>query len=429
MASDSSIYGLIRQPAPQAGPLDMLTQQLQIKHLMDSGALSALQRQQLEQQLAEHQNVMQAFGGLQPGQDVESVLPAVLKASPTTGISLQKNLLEGKKTKAEIGKLDLETQAARTKDARDMLAGVTDQATYDAWKQQGAEKGYQVALNAPPQFDPNWQRQHLMTADQFLERLAPKLAMTSAGGTTVPTNPYTGQPAGAPIAHTATPGEVLTDQRARELMEREKYGPATEATIDGRPALVMQDKKTGQLVDASTKQPVAGATPKMPQPTPPTVGQVAMVDAAKSDMDNFEKMLFPKGKLDRSILFGINVPGTAGMPGNTDARKAFSALNNAIAAKLRLETGAQANDQEIEEIAKRFRPTLADTEVSAKDKVQRLKDFMSSTLAMTRPAPAAPSAPRQPTQAPVRIKGDDGFNALPSGALFIGPDGQTRRKP
>lgn len=36
---------------------------------------------------------------------------------------------------------------------------------------------------------------------------------------------------------------------------------------------------------------------------------------------------------------------------------------------------------------------------------------------------------KQSTQAPVRITGDADYNALPSGASFIGPDGRTRRKP
>jgi hypothetical protein len=40
------------------------------------------------------------------------------------------------------------------------------------------------------------------------------------------------------------------------------------------------------------------------------------------------------------------------------------------------------------------------------------------------PAPVAPAA-----SAAVRISGDDEYNALPSGAMFIGPDGQPRRKP
>ena len=36
---------------------------------------------------------------------------------------------------------------------------------------------------------------------------------------------------------------------------------------------------------------------------------------------------------------------------------------------------------------------------------------------------------KQSMQAPVRITGDADYNALPSGASFIGPDGRTRRKP
>jgi hypothetical protein len=42
-------------------------------------------------------------------------------------------------------------------------------------------------------------------------------------------------------------------------------------------------------------------------------------------------------------------------------------------------------------------------------------------------ASSTPAAPAQPA-APVQIRNDDDYNKLPSGALFIGPDGHTRRK-
>lgn len=49
------------------------------------------------------------------------------------------------------------------------------------------------------------------------------------------------------------------------------------------------------------------------------------------------------------------------------------------------------------------------------------------------PGPAAPgaNAPATPVAppAPIKIQNDDDFNKLPSGALFIGPDGHTRKKP
>ena len=43
------------------------------------------------------------------------------------------------------------------------------------------------------------------------------------------------------------------------------------------------------------------------------------------------------------------------------------------------------------------------------------------------PTPGA--APAAAPNAPVKIQNDDDYNKLPSGALFIGPDGNTRKKP
>ena len=43
--------------------------------------------------------------------------------------------------------------------------------------------------------------------------------------------------------------------------------------------------------------------------------------------------------------------------------------------------------------------------------------------------PAAFSPSAAPAAAPVKITGDADYDKLPSGSLFIGPDGQQRRKP
>ncbi len=42
---------------------------------------------------------------------------------------------------------------------------------------------------------------------------------------------------------------------------------------------------------------------------------------------------------------------------------------------------------------------------------------------------ASPDAPAQPGEGPVTISDDAGYDALPSGARFIGPDGLERVKP
>jgi hypothetical protein len=71
------------------------------------------------------------------------------------------------------------------------------------------------------------------------------------------------------------------------------------------------------------------------------------------------------------------------------------------------------------EEAQRMQQGLSDT--YSKD--QGYKPNPVSTAGGMRPAPAA-----QPTGTPTRISGDDGYNALPTGALYIGPDGVTRTK-
>ena len=45
------------------------------------------------------------------------------------------------------------------------------------------------------------------------------------------------------------------------------------------------------------------------------------------------------------------------------------------------------------------------------------------------PGVASTAAPAAAPSAPVKIQNDDDYNKLPSGALFIGPDGNTRKKP
>ena len=50
------------------------------------------------------------------------------------------------------------------------------------------------------------------------------------------------------------------------------------------------------------------------------------------------------------------------------------------------------------------------------------------TAQQTQGAGTTPTAPTTPA-APTKIQNDDDYNQLPSGALFIGPDGNTRKKP
>lgn len=57
------------------------------------------------------------------------------------------------------------------------------------------------------------------------------------------------------------------------------------------------------------------------------------------------------------------------------------------------------------------------------------QSMQNGAPAVPAPAPVAPGAPRMPVNGPVTIRTDAEYNALPSGAEFIGPDNKPRRKP
>lgn len=185
MVADASIYGQIKPTQPLEGPLDQYGKVIHLKALMGQGRLQDLQTQQLEQNMSEEQGVRDVFKNAPVGGTLESLVPEVLRASPKAGIEFQGKVLSQQKTKADLEKINLEVTAAKAKDARDGLAGVTDQQSYDQWRQAATSKGYQVAQTAPPVFDPTWQQQHLMTADQFITNVEHEKnrALTKAGQT------------------------------------------------------------------------------------------------------------------------------------------------------------------------------------------------------------------------------------------------------
>ena len=105
-------------------------------------------------------------------------------------------------------------------------------------------------------------------------------------------------------------------------------------------------------------------------------GKAVMLNQAIGDIEMAEKLLFPAGGgFNRQIAFGAGANLPEWMVKN--AQVAQSSIENAIAAKLRLETGAQANAEEIKHISKRFFPSaVRDDEKSARYKISRLKQFM-----------------------------------------------------
>ncbi len=129
-----------------------------------------------------------------------------------------------------------------------------------------------------------------------------------------------------------------------------------------------------------------------------SAGKLTMIQQALRDLGDVEKLLFTeegKGELIKGLAAAANVPaGRAfgigriipdvspfgGIETRTKARQINSKLNNALEAKLRIETGAAATQEEFDRLQTRFGITAFDTTASAKDKIKRLKEFMRGAI-------------------------------------------------
>jgi hypothetical protein len=218
MALNPNIALQVRQPDIM-GPDKLLTLQALSQQNM-LGKLQydeALKSRDKEEQLA---GLFSQPGTVDPQTGTIS-LEGLTKAygiSPTKGASLAKDRQTSLKTAAEMAKLGIETETSKAKLLRDGLAQVTDQASYDAWRQLGARLESQAAMKAPAVFDPAWQRQNVMNADKFIEQNTPKIEMKDIGGQLVPVdvNPVTNPGIkGTNLAKTPTPDATMTDARVK----------------------------------------------------------------------------------------------------------------------------------------------------------------------------------------------------------------------
>jgi hypothetical protein len=150
------------------------------------------------------------------------------------------------------------------------------------------------------------------------------------------------------------------------------------------------------LYDEKPKAGEPGGTPK--GLSIETGGKLAMVKQAKGDIQEVRKMLFPDGtpkSFKRGLATASNIPGSRApiigaiipqaLPFHEGAQKIYSRLQNAVAAKLRVETGAQANPAEVENILARFGVTGTSNPEAAFDALNRLENFMDTTIDITDP--------------------------------------------
>jgi hypothetical protein len=122
------------------------------------------------------------------------------------------------------------------------------------------------------------------------------------------------------------------------------------------------------------------------------------------------------------------VGGAAANAITPEARQRVEAAQlDILDAALTLGTGAAYTREQLEGYRRSYFPQIGDSQGTIDDKAARLQNVIQAArIAAGRASPD--NQDRQQQGQPVRIQSADDYNRLPSGALFIAPDGTQRRK-
>lgn len=142
-------------------------------------------------------------------------------------------------------------------------------------------------------------------------------------------------------------------------------------------------------------------------------GIMNKLDSAATDFAETKK-----AKVGDFIGYSVNSP---------DFQRVRQAQEDFVNATLRLESGAVINPDEFTKAAKQYFPQPGEgPEVIAQKKANREREFAGFQREAGR-SYKMPGGDKQ--DAPASVKSDADFHALPSGAIFIDPTGQKRKKP
>lgn len=240
---------------------------------------------------------------------------------------------------------------------------------------------------------------------------SPNPALQSVGGAILQSQLQPGTEAFEPITDDAgnilaqrniRTGQVIADPRAPDLRTPEELAQELEISraraiqlnlgtqteigklVSDRSALlgqgVPEDAPAVQAIDRRIEE--IGAVQSDEALKANEAGRIAMIEGGANALNTVIGTLFPEG-----LQGAADNRAVADMIANISegGRLANSNLRDVISVILRLETGAQANAQEIDEAFRRFAPSILDLgdDIVIRDKLTRLQQRLNRALELT----------------------------------------------
>lgn len=413
MPIDTSIYGQIK-PIQIDGPLDTYAKVAQFKQMQNQNQLADLMFSEKEQASTE-QNALRGLLSDRSNYDergnlMRAALPKIGAVAPGQYGDYQKQVATQEKTAIEAKKAQLEESLKRFEVSGQIMAGVKDQATWTLARQQAAQLlGPEAAAQMPEAYDPALVEQKRMQALTVKDQLDQKW---KALDYKLNTDKFSYQQTNDEKNRAVTiQGQRMADARGREANDLKRQ----EVASGGKPPAGYRYKADGNLEaipggPADIKAGAEGA--KKTSDAMDVLGLLDEVDA-----------ILPKATGGYVGMGADMVASGAGY--STEGAKAtaqLKALQGALIGKMPKMSGPQSDKDVL--LYRDMAGQVADASipVAQRQAASRMIRKLNEKYAGM---PEGSSIKNRPQQ----IKSDADYNALPSGAEFIDPNGKLRRKP
>lgn len=429
MALDPSIILQAgRGVTPLMSPAEIQDQQMQRE-------LGGLKLSQLRQGMADDQSMRDIARNTAP----EGLAGAYYKAGLVKPAQeAMKFQTEQQKAARDAEKAKYETALKQYEIVGQVLGTVRDQASYDAGRQQLQAMGIPTP-NAPPQYDPNvvqqFQQQAMSAKDQVAQKWKAMEYSTPNANSLL--SAETSRANNAATIANSRENAQMTDARAREANRLR-----AEANQSGRVPSGYRQTADGTLefipggpADPASK--AGGGKPLTEGQSKALLFGTRMKEANEILEGLATKGVDRPGYLKRAADAVPNVMGGALLQTGANAmqsdeqQQVEQAQRDFLNAVLRRESGAVIAESEFENGRKQYFPAIGDSAAVKAQKKRNREVAMRGILEEVPDGESRVSKVRGPSQggAPVKITDKAAFDALPSGTLFIAPDGTKRRKP
>lgn len=428
MPADANVFQSLIQPVRSVADYqDDLDQR---DALRTRNALQALtlrqQADQFEQGTRRRNALEQVAAGIKPNATPEERASAYASNPYTMDVAdqIRKAELDRRKTDAEINDKTADTaskgykltQEKRQDAIRRLVAFSSPQdaiADLNASVQRGEigmAEAQAMAQRVPQdaaQFG-QWQLQNLrglMSPEQAFNATKPVLGTRDNGGTleNITTDPLTGR-----VTVTASTKKVATPDAQLQASTTMRGQDMTAATARAGQA---ETNRHNQVIEGAKKPPDAAQKIADAKDVLDLLEQARPLIAASTGS-------YTGAGLDALAQgVGLSTPGA-------QAAAQLKALEGALVSKMPKMSGPQSDKDVL--LYRQMAGQIGDPTVPPETKLAAMETIREINR---RSAGLPPDFKPRLSTKPTAITDDAGYNALPSGALFTGPDGKTRRKP